>query len=299
MYQFTSSSMLILERCIDLAKQRNETNQWNQKFSLKSSYSNEFINNLDAKEGAQLKELNYAHEEIILDPSINNEQKYKDILTDPIAYIDVILEEGSLDNILLIFLSENLTDMDVERLSGHILEDRVNLRFIENFFTYFLPNCFKRENSRLSLDLLIRAFKSYPAKFHLLLQRTLDTEMDCHIFQEFTSILTPQELSAIMKSFIEFDLSVDVLIRHMFAFVSCYKSCIKDVKINNFVVVKLNEAAEKCTADKQYGRLLLTYLQNKNDNFKLSLLKRIVDNHRSPFKRPCLNMLNELVKRNE
>lgn len=301
MYQFSPSSMPLLQRCIELAKQNNETNQWKQRFSQPSVFDCDLSNSSEIIEEITPITCNQENLSVETDVRIaelkTDDEKYKEIEADPMININLIVQKGSIDGNLLKRLGQNLDDASVEKLSNYVFENNLDSSFISNFFEFFLPTYFKCKNTRLSLDLFISAYKLLPVYFKILLKNILRMEIDSNILQEFVSTLSPLEQNNILIMFIECDVSVDAFIKNMFSINTCYKSCSSDDKIQNFIFCKLSEAAEKCKTDKHYGRLLLTYLQSKNDDSHLNMLQSIVEMHRSPFRRPCIKLLNEITQK--
>ncbi|CAF4943161.1 unnamed protein product [Pieris macdunnoughi] len=291
MYQFSPSSTALLERCIELAKQNEQTNAWKERFlvSMDSKVSD------NAEETLAVCNLESSEEmEIIVNPTYTDD-KYREIEADPILNINILFEDAN-NGELLTKLAQNIDDTCAEKLFNHMMKNHINLKYIEIFFKYFLPHYFKRHQSRLCLDVMINAYNVYPAQFHIILKNMVNDETSTNILQEFVSTLSPSKQTDILKIIMASNISSNTFMRHMFSIHACYKNCTGIENIDNFIFVKLKEASGDCVTDKQYGRLLFTYLQNKKDCNNIHL-KKIVEIHRSPFRRPCLNLLNGISEK--
>lgn len=297
MYQFSTSSIALLQQCIELAKQSEENNPWQQRFSFTAHSNNLNIISVNLEETKTLRNQERSEEMHVDVEPTNTNTKYKLLEADPILNINLISEDP-IDGQLLLRLAHNIPNTSAEKLCNHIFNNLINPKSIENLFKYFLPNYLRRQQSRLCLDVMMNAYKVYPTQFHILLQNLLNSELEASILQEFVSMLNPLEQNKILKMFVASDVSIDIFIRYIYTIHICFKNSVKDENIDNFVFVKLNDSSKICTAEKQYGRLLFTYLQNTKNHPNLNVLQDLVKNHRSAFRRPCFNLLNEILEKN-
>ncbi|XP_045525846.1 uncharacterized protein LOC123715072, partial [Pieris brassicae] len=291
MYQFSPSSTALLERCIQLAKQNEQTNAWKERFLVSmdpkvtdSSEETLAVCNLESSEEM----------EMIVNPTFTDD-KYREIKADPILNINVLFENDT-NGELLTKLAQNIDDTSAEKMFNHMMKNHLNLKHIESFFKYFLPQYFKQHQSRLCVDVMMNAYEVYPAQFHIILKNVVNDETSTNILQEFVSTLSPSKQTDILKIIMVSNISTYTFMRHIFSIHACYKNCVGNENIDNFIFDKLKEASVDCVTDKHYGRLLFTYLQNKKDCINIHL-KNIVELHRSPFRRPCLNLLNGISEK--
>ncbi|XP_046976109.1 uncharacterized protein LOC124542206 [Vanessa cardui] len=301
LWQFSEASLPLLKRCIEASKP-DLNNKWIKRFGT--------FNQLDMKNTVKENDnitiplsehTNSVDKETLIQEKVEISediwQEMSDI--DPISQFDYLVENCLKHSALYALLAENLPLTSVEKLCNHIFETNIiNLTFLQKFYTLFLPVYLKREYTRTSLDILIKAEKYNSDMFKYLLELIIkDIDLPGQIIQQYISTIDSKCQLELMKNIISFNLSNEVFVHHIYSIHVLYKNCEKTDFIQQFILTKLANISQLCVNDKNYGRLLLTYLQAKKKySTNYTVIQKIIDLHRSTFKKPCLNAFNELQK---
>lgn len=280
-WQFSSSSELYLQR-LQNSIDCKETNKWLGKF----------------KNGT--KNIRMVEEPVISesDKPVIEEEKQKqlpaDIIDlDPVNNFTEIIHMCTENTNTYCLLANSLSYQSIEKLYNYILNTNVNKTFLEHFYKLTLPIIFKKE---YSIDLLLKIYEH--EEFKIFLQSILcDKEVPCMIMQEFIKTLNSEEKTKLIQILINIDLPREIFIYHLFTLYTAYKDCIKIQSIQDYIHAKLAQIAEDCVQDKNYGRLLLAYVQSQKSLIKIKDIEELINIHRSPFKRPCLNSLTPIVNK--
>lgn len=306
-WTFAPSSEALLKRCLDAAAPENLENKWVKHFKkkrlnlLKSEPKpNNSVDKIKKGDIALLPDAKEDTKPVILYSEID-ETFFESIETEPIFHFDFLVEKCVKDHKLFIELAEKLSGNTVEKICNHILSKKeVNEIFLEQFYTSFFPAYLEQEYSLVSLDLLVRAEKSNPSLFKKLLKLLFkNIEIPSKLFQDFFETLNEHKKSEFTSSLLEIDLSPKEFNHHLFTIYIAYKDSKKTDRINNFIFTNLLRNCEDCVSNKNYGKLILVFLQVMKDNPRndIKKLEKVLEMHRSPFKKPCLNIFNEIVNK--
>ncbi|XP_045783222.1 uncharacterized protein LOC123879514 [Maniola jurtina] len=312
LWQFLESSQPLLKRCMELATVESN-NKWIQKFGNKSEHfgkdevsDTNTVNHQNDINDEAIPITNDPIEAMDIDEKpifnpvrvkLERDDISREILDlEPITHFDYILEKCLENPNLYQILAEELPLNSIEKLFKHIYDTKnVNSTFLENFYTIFFPAFLKREPTRLSLDLLIKG-KCYPLFHkHLLLIIFKDTELPSNILHDFVSTLNMNEQTEFLITLSHSDVPKEAFLYHLVTIHTAYKNSLKNNELQNYILAKLGHISENCATDKNYGRFLLNFLQSHKDyRTNITEIESIVETHRSAFKKPCLNILNEI-----
>ncbi|XP_041983794.1 uncharacterized protein LOC121736573 [Aricia agestis] len=302
-WQFSASSKTQLERCLAAAQYDNQ-NKWIQKFKILQPVTDETTRAQVDTQSIELMEVN----EIPDSPETENavatnavEQQQMDFFeevvdADPLAHFDKIVEMCLRDKSVYNLLISNLSPVSLQKLCNHIFSTKdVKKEFLESFYKYFLPVYFKKEHTWFSLDILVKAKECHGEQFgNLLLILLNEKDFPSNILQEFVSTLDLKEQNSFITSIADYDISNEMFLHNLYTIFITYKECHKDENIQNYILKKLTQLSDVCSTDKNYGRFLLTYIQNSKCTSNLVVLEKLVEAHRSAFKRPCINALSQI-----
>ncbi|XP_047542911.1 uncharacterized protein LOC125075258 [Vanessa atalanta] len=303
LWQFSESSLPLLKRCIEASK-LDLNNKWIKRFGSYNHLDMKNVVNENDNKAIPIPSPENTNtdnkETLIQDKDEISDDIWREIIDiDPISQFDYLVENCLKHSALYTMLAEKLSLTSVEKLCNHIFETNVlNLTFLQKFYTSFLPVYLKREYTRTSLDIIIKAEKYNSDIFKYLLELIIkDTELPGQVIQQYISTIDTKSQLELMKNIILFNLSNEVFMHHLYSIHILYKNCEKTDYIQQFILTKLSNVSQHCVNDKNYGRLLLTYLQaQKKFNKNYTVIQKIIDLHRSPFKKPCMNAFNELQK---
>ncbi|XP_052748220.1 uncharacterized protein LOC128200092 [Galleria mellonella] len=301
-------------KCIALAPRPNDNNKWFRRFGHKliaPCCNDENILSPKTNDRVEKKSKTPDPEDCPLEIEKNkidsNEKHFEDFLeaveNDPILQFNSLVEECLKDNVLLTKLAQKLTTFSVEKICKHIYEnENINSAFLEIFHKYFVPAYLKREHSCISLDILVRAHAKYPVLFKTLLCTILkDPEIPNLFFQDFISSIDETEQTKLLLDISNFELRTEEFINNIFSIYTAYKNSEKTDRIQTFILDHILQCGHICSNDKHFGRLLLAFLQaEKHLNIcqNYGNIERIIEIHKSPFRRPCWNIFKELNKNN-
>lgn len=310
LWQFSESNQPLLRKCLEAAT-FDGNNQWVQKFGCRTDNFQQNNAGLDTNpviiSDGENPNNNSAIECMEIDESpvfipvkvkMEKEDFWREILElDPVDEFELIVEKCLKNTNLYIFLAEESPIVFIEKLCKHICETKdINSEFLENFYNIFFPVLLKREEKRESIDLLVKA-KYHPIFFKkLLIIIVKDIALPEKFLHDFVSLFNETEKTEFITLLTQKDISKEVFIHHLSTIHLCYKNCKKNNEIQNYILSKLVEISEECVSEKIYGRFLLNFLQCHKDFCTniLSTVEKIVETHKSAFKKPCLNVLSEI-----
>ncbi|XP_034838881.1 uncharacterized protein [Maniola hyperantus] len=312
LWQFSESAQPLLKRCIELATV-DSNNKWIQKFGNKSEhFDKDEVSDTNAANHPNNtcngaipitncpKEATEIFENPIFVPvrvKLERDDFSREILDlEPITHFDYIVEKCLENENLYVILADELPLISIEKLCRHIYDTKnVDSTFLENFYTVFIPAFLKREPTRLSLDLLIKG-KCYPVFHkHLLVIIFKDIELPSNILHDFVSTLNMNEQTEFLITLSHSDVPNEAFLHHLVTIHTAYKNSLKNNELQNYILAKLSQISENCATDKNYGRFLLNFLQSHKDyKTNITKIESIVATHRSAFKKPCFNVLNEI-----
>lgn len=306
-WTFAQSSEGLLKRCIDAAAPEDPGNKWVKHLKrkrLNPIISDSIINAGNVKIYKEdCEPLPDVKEEVkpeILESEIDD-TLFENIENDPIYHLDFLIEKCVLNQKLVIELAEKLSGSTVEKICNHLFSKKdANVIFLQYFYELFFPTYLKREYSLFSLDLLIKAENSNPLLFKKLLQILFkNLEIPSKVLQDFFQNLNEQKKIEFTSNLIETDLSNKEFSHHLFTIYIAYKDSKKNDRINNFIFTNLIKNSQNCVSEKNYGRLLLLFLQVMKENPRndMKKLENVMEIHRTPFKKPCLNIFKEILDR--
>lgn len=311
-WTFSASSQQQLLRCIKSAKPPNENNKWLIRFGRRNIDSN------FARDRSNLVE------EITIDlsaPDVDNPlpaeepdkvasspENYEEILEvieqEPVLKFQYLVEESMKNSNLLVKLARSLSLASIEKISRHIFDSIYkNSLFIQQFHELFIPELLKRELNWLSLDVVVRSHQVYPESFKILLNIIVkDTQISNKVLQDLVASFSEKEMTKLMSDISEIELTTEQFLHNIFSIYMIYKDCEKATHIQNYINSITSQNYHHCISDKNFGRLLLSFLQAQKQlkcHLDFVNMERIIESHRSPFKRPCAMVLNELKMINE
>uniref|UniRef100_A0A1E1W0S0 Fanconi Anaemia group E protein C-terminal domain-containing protein n=1 Tax=Pectinophora gossypiella TaxID=13191 RepID=A0A1E1W0S0_PECGO len=307
MWTFSSSSQSLLKRCLDVAAPAEADNKWVKKFKRKEEKSVEnetkkdennknnvvevFDSDLESRESEkQEKSTSDSYEELLENLDTEIELKFDFLQEKCLAYPDFITK-----------LPEKLSTSAIEKICKLLFDKSdVDKQFLDMFYQKFFPTLLKRDNSWFSLDLLVKAEIAHPVAFGKLLPMLLkDIEIPNKVLQEFYQILNEGKKAIFMKKIVETDLTAEEFEHNLFTIHTAYKNCIKNMQTQKSIQNLLVKYSERCSSDKNYGKLLLSFLQEQKNMVTKDIekLDKAVDMHKTPFKKPCLNVLKEIIEK--
>ncbi|CAG9790666.1 unnamed protein product [Diatraea saccharalis] len=219
--------------------------------------------------------------------------------TDLSSRYNFMIEECLKNPNLLVKLACHLNINTVEKICKFVFEsNNVNKDFLVLFFKVFLPAYIKRGYSCHTLDLLLCGSK-FSLEFDIFIRKILkDCNIPNNFLQDYVKMLNGEQQSRYLLLLANLDLSSEQFVHNLFSIYLAYKDCVKSDKIQCLIQSLLYEYSNNCISDKNYGRLLLSFLQTVKSckgNFNREYVEKIITLHRSPFKRPCLTIFNELL----
>ncbi|CAH0730857.1 unnamed protein product, partial [Brenthis ino] len=308
LWQFCESSQPLLQRCIEAANRNsNINNKWLEHFGTKTITNIDNVEKMIVDEETEMNtpEPSVNHEKLsnTMSREKNLREVSKDIFTqeladlDPINNFDDIMEKCLQNTETYTFLAKNLPFTAIEKLCNHIFNlDNIDLIFLEHFYKLFLLELFKRDNTHLCLDLLIKAKKYIKIFDEFLYIFVNDPEIPKHLLLEYVSTLNSTEKSELLKNICQ-TISQDVFLHHMHTIHTMYKESENSEEVQKCIFKNLKKISPFCLNDKNFGKFLLNFLQmQKNYPINCLVLDKIVESHSSVFKKPCVNALNEIKR---
>ncbi|XP_060808416.1 uncharacterized protein LOC132903661 [Amyelois transitella] len=302
-WTFSPSSEEVLERCIAAAQNPEQTNKWILRFGQKNVKKRNItsINN-DHESSSIVPEKRPAFKK----NEVLNSERFVEltelIQNEPLAKFDHLVSECAKNNKLLIYLANKLCVGAVEKIVNHTYEDKsLDPMFIEDFHKYFIPTLLRKEHSWFALDMLIKSRKIYPEAFELLLKIIIkDTDITSKVLQDLVENLNEEQLTDFFILLMNIELSKEEFIHNLFSIYTAYIGCNKNLDVQNWVLAQLTKYGHSCISEKNYGKLLLAFLQSENESLSFKNYKsveQVLEIHRSPFRRPCMMLLKEILEK--
>ncbi|CAB3234748.1 unnamed protein product [Arctia plantaginis] len=299
-WTFSPDSKPLLEQCLNAAAMLppDNNNKWLLRFGPKNLDLIKKTDDIDLTE-------DFPELDITDRPAENQEniQKLVEVLIDPdfdiVSKFHLIYEKCKEKPKLLTKLAENLPSDIIEKLTYHIFDTtNKSNQFLQYFYEYFVPVYIKKSNSRLCTELLLKANKLHTDCFKILLKVILkDTDIQNTIINDFICTLNVDQQTKLLTDINNIELSGEEFSHNVFNIYTAYKSCNKTENIQNTILSLLKTHSVHCSADKSYGKLLLAYLQQEKifkTNSNYVEIEKIIEIHKSPFKRPCHSVLEEI-----
>lgn len=308
-WQFCESSKPILQRCIDAAfKSNKNSNKWLKHFtSLKKEPEviNDNIDKMAVDEEIPIPIQNSSvNQEIRQENKGKSTEESSEFISraelndlDPVNGFEEIMGKCLENTKTFKFMAKNLPFSSIEKLCNHIFNiENLNLTFIDYFYNIFVPELLKRDNTRLSLDFLVKA-KKYKENFNKLLFIIVnDIEIPKHVLTEYITTLSGEEKLDLLK-YMSQNVNKDVFLYHLNAIHSLYKDCEITEDIQRFILCNFKQIHQLCLNDKVFGKFLLNFVHiQKKHTINCVELTKIVESHSSVFKKPCMNALNDIKK---
>ncbi|CAG4980617.1 unnamed protein product [Parnassius apollo] len=316
-WKFSSFSEPLVQKLLQTANELENNNKWSQKFKhVNKSYLDYYSEQNTNEDRLNVNEYKTKRLECNLSPKVLTEcdigedtpdltnikikQNVCDAIeAEPVVQFDYMVEECTKNPTIVANLAEHLTISATEKIFHTTLtKDNVNIKFISVFFNNFFPIFLKREQSWFALDLLHKSNKIYPEVFRpVLIEIIKDTNIPSKIVQEFVQSSSLEFQKDFISLIMHIEFTSKMFLHHLYTLYLVYKDCTKTEIIQNYFQSKLIENAPSCINEKNYGRLLLLFLQSQKVmglSLNHVMLERVIELHKSPFKRPCLTVLNDI-----
>nr|XP_053622745.1 uncharacterized protein LOC128682188 [Plodia interpunctella] len=304
-WTFSSSSEEKAERCIAAAQPPDETNKWIQRFGLKNCYRpNITSNNLNQNKTIISNVQTIDEDSDVSENDDLNVEHFNELLesiqSEPVSKFPLLVTETLLDHRLLRHLAEKLNSNTAEKIINHIYENKdLNTEFVERIHQYFIPVLLHKEHGWFTLDMVLKSFRIYPKCFDILLKIILkDVQISNQVLQDLFENFNEKETYDVLLILMELELTTQEFLHNILGIYIAYKHCKKTVETQNWVYKQILQHGNGCANDKNYGKLLLAFLQTEKETQTLKnygSIEKILEVHRSPFKRPCMNLLQELM----
>lgn len=298
-WTFAPEHQSLLQRCLNAASPPNPCNKWLQTFGPQNldliNKTNDTIIVADSPECVPDPET----QENVDDSVTIDIVQFLDPDVDILSKIDDLVEKCLKTPKLLIKLAETLPTSTAEKLIEHVISaEALKTDFLQIFYKYFIPAYIKRENSRFCTDILLKTHAKYPQLLKITLKIILkDVEIENNVINDFFTNLNSNELTKLLEFISDVDFSPEQYTHNLFSIYTAYKSCTKTDNIQNYMFTLLKHCNNFSSSDKNYGKLMLAFLQQEKGlkkNIDILLLEELVERHKTPFKRPCLSILNEI-----
>lgn len=303
-YKLSSSSEALLQSCIEKAGPPDRNNKWVRNFGLQRQNTEEINsivveNNAQNHQGDGISTMDVEMETEAEDLNAKVDDDFFELLeSDPISNFNNMVLECLKNEKLLIEISEKLSVNAMEKICTHIFANNdIEVDFLRSFYQCFLPVYLKRDYSWFSLDLLVKSHNKNPKEFdNLIILLIKSINIPNKLLEDFYQTLNEEEKKIMLFKIIEIDFSSEEFLHNLLLIYTAYKEVNTDLKIQDFIYKNIIQYGPNCTTEKTFGRLLLAFLQFQN---KIGLVKdyekveRIIENHCTPFKKPCINCLRE------
>lgn len=304
-YKVSASSETLLQSCIAKAAPINANNKWVQKFGPKRQNTEEILqeteeilieNNPQNLQGEDISTMDVEMQMEVENSGVDDD--FMNLLeSDPISNFDAMVIECLKNQELLTNISKKLSVTAIEKISNYIFANKVNNEFLQCFYQCFLPVYLKRDYSWFSLDLLVKSRIKNPKLFDkLIIVLIKSVNIPNKLLEDFFQTLNEEHKKKLLFKIIEIDFNLEQFVHNLLLLHTAYKEVTPDSDIQNFIYKNIIQYGPSCTTEKTFGRLLFTFLQFQN---KIGIVKdydnmeRIIENHCTPFKRPCVNCLRE------
>lgn len=297
-WTFSPTSENLLRRCIEAALLQETDNKWIQKFGCKTAPPLLKSNNIEENLAATVIEMTPSSEKTQETKVLVSYDDFFDTIESEIN-IDLIVKECSKNPDLLVKMAQRLPVNIVEKLFNIIFasEGKDHSIFID-FFHKFLPLYIKLQYSCICIDIMTKTNETYPEIFQKLLRILLeDTEIPNQVLNNYMSTLDGNKLTNFMENVTVLELSSESFVHNILTIYTAYKDCSKTANIQNWIHTNLLRHSKECVSENNYGRLFLAFLQVEKslEHFISRQLAKCLEEHHSPFKKPCAMLVKELV----
>lgn len=296
-WKFSPENELLLQRCLNSAPPLDDNNKWVLKFGIRNpdllpkTTGNNIANDSPSYDDIsivqeQLNEKNSTILEEVLDPEF-------DIKANFFELVNICLKEPN----SLTKLAETLPKNTVETLYTLIFESNdLNTEFLELFFEKFSPAYIKRDSSRFSSNILNKTFEIYPQYLKYTIKAIFnDLDIENNVVLDFISSLSPQNQSEFLLMLS--NMNIMPIENHILSIYTAYKTSNKIDSDQYFILKCLKNYSNLCINNKNYGKLMLAYLQCEK-SLKRDIISNdfveLIEIHKTPFKKPCLNLFKEI-----
>lgn len=309
LWSISPSSAPLVQRCIDAARASEENNKWTKAFQDASSKNNFSIihpenpsnSALSMPENLSTIDTEEKCDDLIQDRNGNHKILTEVIETDLVTKWSYVVDECDRNGSLFTSIAGNVGEDCLEKFCEHIFASAKDLpnEFVRNFLNIFLPTYLKKPQSRFTLNCIDRALKCFPLHFKTVFLPCLvkDLDIPSNILSDYVQTLSASEKTDFLTKISDVKLSSEEFGHHLTALYTLYKDCEPTLCIQSYVLSNLEEHCNCYTTDKNFGKLLLTFMQNcsvKHVNMKM--LEKAVLSHQSAFKTPCIRKLESDFK---
>lgn len=223
---------------------------------------------------------------------------YDIIEENPLKCFNYIQTESMRTQVLVPRMARYLSARSIEIICDRIFSKQgINEQFVELFYQYFFDIYFKRFYSWSSLHMLIKASKAYPVHFRSTIKILFkDTGIPNNILLDYVETLDEKNCNDLINFMPEIQLTAAEFNHNLPVIYIVYKKCEKNENVNQYIHSNLELYSEFCAYNKNYGRLLLHFIQNMSGfNVSIRAIKKMIENHFTPFKSPCVTALEKFV----
>lgn len=124
----------------------------------------------------------------------------------------------------------------------------------------------------------------------------MDTELPNNILLDYVETLNEKDCTDLMEVVCEIQLALDQFNHNLPVIYLIYKKCRKNDSIFQYIHANLELYNLYCAYNKNYGRLLLCFIQNLSGfDVRIRVLKRMTENHCTFYKNACVMALEKFV----
>lgn len=296
-WKFSPSSESYYQRFVEAASQVNTENKWSENFGAMRSTCRLNItrNAMEVIETDRQtpspaydeeNNISFTHEDLL------------DMLQSEHINLATISYECTKHPSFLTKMAEKLPNTAVEKLFNVIFtETNVDETFLALFSTTFLPKYFLCNFSLNSIDFLVKINDKHSEIFLKLLEILFnDVNLQKNVLSSYISTLNEEKLKEFVEKLSKLNISSEGFVHNLHTIYTAYKTCIKNDTVQENVKNLLIKYSKNCETDKTFGQFFLLYLQNEK-NFARNIdtiLINCLESNRSPFKKPCLNLIYEI-----
>ena len=223
---------------------------------------------------------------------------YDIIEEDPLRSYNYIERESVKTQILIPRMALYLSARTIEAICDKLFTKKdINEQFVQLLYQYFFSVYFKRVYSWSSLHLLIKASKAYPVHFKTTLKTLLvDIQLKNNLLLDYIETLSEKDCTRLLKFVTELQLTPEQFNHNLPVIYLMFKKCEKNDLIFQYIQANLELYNLYCAYNKNYGRLLLCFIQSLSGfNVRIRVIKRIIENHCTSYKSPCMAALEKFV----
>lgn len=236
---------------------------------------------------------------IIPPPHETERSLYQHIEEDPLRSFNYIQREAVKTVVFITRIALFLSAATLDKICGKIFSRKdVDDQFVKLWYEHFFCVYFKRVYSWSSLHLLIKASKAYPAHFKITIKIMLmDTYLQNNILLDYIETLNKEDCTNLMKSVKEIPLTCEQFDHNLLVIYLVFKKCDKSESIIQYVHVNLEANYKFCANNKNYGRLLLCFIENLSGfNVNIRNVKQLAESHCTSYKSACMTALEKFSR---